>query len=308
MLAQDPPISLAALKELRTAVSGRSRPQFFASSSFFAQGTHILTADGEVQIEKLQVGQHIETLDFRPQPVRGVVKYSLPDPVIEKPVRFHEGAIGNRRDLVVSPRHRILISDGIADVYFAYREVLVPAACLTEISGVDETDSAPKFFYQILFDRHQIVFAEGCAVESFRPDNRMAPPLVSLVDIWTDGPLQSHTISAGAGEAKDARPSLLDFEAYLLIREVRKTRVESGRPLALLFDDVPPGAVRCFDRYQREEWNKAQTAKTGETAGGADQARQSGPNDGKAEPARADGPLLLPVSNTQRRPEPDAPD
>jgi len=300
------PSSLVALKKARAQSSGRpssSKALAFAGNSFFAQGTHIQTADGEVRIEKLRVDQLVETQDYRPQPVRCLLKYALPEPVIDKPIRFAEGAIGNGRDLIVSPRHRMLISDGAAEMYFAEKEVLVPAACLIELPGAEVVDDTAMFFYQIVFDRHQIVFAEGCAMESFQPGLHTTPPLANLVDIRSGGSLRSHMLSRMAGMPKDTRPSLQDFEVYLLIREIRKERAESGRPIALVSDDIPPSLVRCYDRYRREELRTIPPV-TDDAEDDAGQDDKSVPDATQAEPAPAQANAAAPQGpDTRRQPE-----
>lgn len=81
----------------------------------FLRGTHILTSDGEVSVQKLKVGDLILTVDNRRLPIKRIVAELFdPSPAI-MPVRIACGALGShapRRDLYVSPAHCLLI-DGV---------------------------------------------------------------------------------------------------------------------------------------------------------------------------------------------------
>ncbi len=87
-----------------------------------------------------------------------------------RPVRILQGALGDglpERDLLVSRQHRMLLRSGIARRMFNASEVLVPAIKLTSLPGIfidEEADSVT--YYHLLFDRHEILFAEGAPTES----------------------------------------------------------------------------------------------------------------------------------------------
>ena len=50
---------------------------------------------------------------------------------------------------------------------FGEEEILVAATKLTDAAGIHERDSdAPVEYFHILFDRHEIIFANGAACES----------------------------------------------------------------------------------------------------------------------------------------------
>ncbi len=86
------------------------------------------------------------------------------------PVRIMAGALGNglpRHDLLVSRQHRMLVQSAIAHRMFGSAEVFIPAIKLTELPGIylDQTIETVEYFH-LLFDRHEVIFAEGAPTES----------------------------------------------------------------------------------------------------------------------------------------------
>ncbi|MGL6209320.1 MAG: Hint domain-containing protein, partial [Paracoccaceae bacterium] len=143
----------------------------------FGRGTMIRVAGGaEAAVEALRIGDLVETLDAGPQPVRwiGMRRYHAADLAAAphlRPIRIAEGALGRglpERDLTVSPQHRMLVSGKIVQRMFAVDEVLVAAKQLLDLPGIDRLgDEAGVDYFHIMFDRHQVVFAQGAPSESF---------------------------------------------------------------------------------------------------------------------------------------------
>ena len=76
----------------------------------FAKGTWITTPSGQVPIEKLAAGDMVVTMDHGPQPIRWISsskRHAIGDMA---PILIRKGALGNTRDLRVSPQHRMLLS------------------------------------------------------------------------------------------------------------------------------------------------------------------------------------------------------
>ena len=147
--------------------SGRGYSPFGGSGSAaeaiicFARGTMILTPRGERRVECLKPGDTVVTLDNGPQAIRWVGATSVSASGVSAPVRFCRGAIGNDRDLFVSPHHRMLLKGG--------GEVLVPACALIDDFRVTVAYGGMVAYHHIMFERHQVVIANGAPSESFHP-------------------------------------------------------------------------------------------------------------------------------------------
>lgn len=141
----------------------------------FLRGTMILTTDGPVLVEDLEVGTLIVTRDNGTQPIRWVERVALSAERLRtqanlRPVRIAPGALGANlpaQALLVSPQHRILVRSAIAQRMFGAPEVLVAAKQLLPLDGIDiAQDLETVEYFHILFDRHEIVFANGTETES----------------------------------------------------------------------------------------------------------------------------------------------
>ncbi|WP_299949173.1 Hint domain-containing protein [uncultured Ruegeria sp.] len=141
----------------------------------FAAGTLIATPKGDVAIELLSAGDKVLTLDHGPQRIRWIGARSLNEVELARkpklrPIRIAAGSLGSglpHRDLLVSPQHRMMIRSTIAVRMFDSEEVLVPAHKLVGIPGITIEEAAQSVvYYHMLFDRHEIVLAEGAPSES----------------------------------------------------------------------------------------------------------------------------------------------
>jgi len=162
----------------------------------FTRGTLIKTADGEVPVEELQVGDRVLTLDSNYQEIRWIGSNKLDAIDLEvnprlKPIRIKAHALGPgypEKDLLVSPQHRMLVRSTIAERMFNAVEVLIPANKLLVIDGID-VEQKPKEveYFHILFDAHQIVWANGALSESLYtgPEALKAVSLAARKEIET---------------------------------------------------------------------------------------------------------------------------
>ncbi|MEM8871675.1 MAG: Hint domain-containing protein, partial [Pseudomonadota bacterium] len=73
------------------------------------RGTLIDTTRGAVAVEELEAGDMVITRDAGPQPVRWVGSRTVDGAGRYAPVRIAAGALGNARDLLVSPNHRMVV-------------------------------------------------------------------------------------------------------------------------------------------------------------------------------------------------------
>ncbi|MEP5155404.1 Hint domain-containing protein [Planktotalea sp.] len=148
----------------------------YSSIVCFAEGTKIDTYEGPRAVETLKAGMRVAVADGEYATLRLNLKSAVGQSQMRtqenlRPVRISAGALGiglPRRDLLVSRQHRMQVSSPIARRMFDAPDVLIAAIRLTELPGiyVDERVEALNY-YHLVFDRHQIVYAEGAPAESF---------------------------------------------------------------------------------------------------------------------------------------------
>ncbi|MFS4436917.1 Hint domain-containing protein [Paracoccaceae bacterium GXU_MW_L88] len=141
----------------------------------FTVGTMIETDRGAVAVEQLRVGDLVRTADHGMQPLRWIGQRKLTATELAaapklRPIRIGAGALGGgrpERDLVVSPQHRVLVRSKIAQRLFDANEVLVAAKQLLPNDGIDVVeDEAGVTYVHVMFDQHEVIFANGAATES----------------------------------------------------------------------------------------------------------------------------------------------
>lgn len=144
----------------------------------FTQGTMIDTPDGMRRVEDLSVGDWVQTKDNGAQQlvwtggrrITGARLYAMPE---LRPIRLRAGALGHGvpdGELLVSPDHRFLIQGAVARDLFNADEVLVAARDLVNDQSVLVDHSLKQLTYtHLMFDSHQVIFANGLETESFHP-------------------------------------------------------------------------------------------------------------------------------------------
>lgn len=147
----------------------------YSDVTCFVRGTRIRTANGELPVEDLRAGMTVETLDSGPQKLRLVLRREIPAAELAenpklRPVLMAAGSLGHGlplRDLRVSRQHRMLVSSPVVQRMFGQKDVLVSAIKLAVLPGVclDKETTEVEYFH-LLFDDHQVVFAEGTPSES----------------------------------------------------------------------------------------------------------------------------------------------
>jgi hypothetical protein len=188
----------------------------------FVAGTLIATPHGEVAVESLNPGDLVLTHDHGPQPLRWIGRRAVPATGSHAPIRIAPNTFGTHRELLVSPLHRVLIRDALAELLFGEREVLVAAKDLVNDLTVRPVEGGTVDYVHILFDSHEVVFSEGLATESFLPGPQISQSferevLAEIVSIFPE--LDPDT---GAGYSAAARRTLRTFEAQLLFRRNAK--------------------------------------------------------------------------------------
>ncbi|MGH1412715.1 MAG: Hint domain-containing protein [Pelagimonas sp.] len=144
----------------------------------FTPGTAILTPTGEVLIDDLCVGDLVTTMDNGPQPIRWIGKKHLDQPALSanpnlRPILIRKQLLGAKRDLLVSPQHGMLL--GRDHLVRAKHLVSVPKSRVRVACGKQSVT-----YIHLMFDAHQIIFAEGAPSESYFPGamaQRMIDPV-----------------------------------------------------------------------------------------------------------------------------------
>lgn len=135
-----------------------------------SSGTMIRTPAGHAAIEELSPGDLVVTRDHAPQPIRWIGSRLVQATGDLAPMILRKDSVGNDRDLVVGPGHRILLCEWRAELMFGEPEVLASVRHLTDAEHADRQGFGEVELYQILFDNHEIVTANGAFCESYHPD------------------------------------------------------------------------------------------------------------------------------------------
>ncbi len=143
----------------------------------FTPSSLIHTPDGQRPAGQLRPGDRVLTADNGVQTIRWAGRSRI-SPLRRMrrglhPVRLRAGALGPNlpdRDLWVSPQHRFCLAGAQLELNFALPEALVPALALVDAGAARRPVlAAPVTYVHLLFDRHEIIFANGLACESLHP-------------------------------------------------------------------------------------------------------------------------------------------
>ncbi len=139
----------------------------------FTRGTHIALATGEQRlIEDLKVGDKVLTRDDGTQAIRWIGQSTVRAVGEFAPICVRAGTLNNENDLIISPDHRLFIYQRTDEVGAGRSELLVKARHLVNGDTVVVQDGGFVDYFQLLFDSHQIIYAEGIAAESMLIDRR----------------------------------------------------------------------------------------------------------------------------------------
>ena len=145
----------------------------------FVRGTHIALSDGrQVRIEDLQTGDLILTRDHGPQAIRWIGQQTVRAVGAFAPIRIAPGVLNNDGPLTLAPNHRLFLYQRQDHLGAGRAEVMVRASELINGDTVAVSEGGFVDYFQLLFDRHEIIYAEGIAAESLlaAPHIRSALP------------------------------------------------------------------------------------------------------------------------------------
>ena len=219
------------MEQLDDAANPRGLAEFIGSEDLpsLSAGTAIATSEGAIPASWLRAGDLVVTRDRGLQPVLavGLVELSreyLLDNPGNWPDRVEPGALGPglpSARLVVSPWQRLLLRGSELQLHFGLTEALVAARHLIGWPGIEcDMPEAGMADYQILFERHEIILADGCWTESLFLDS------AGLAALRSDGsPVFARL---GAGHGRLARPELQEWEAALLTPPAARASSNAG--------------------------------------------------------------------------------
>ncbi|MBV0891948.1 Hint domain-containing protein [Paracoccus sp. Z118] len=141
----------------------------------FTTGTLIECDSGPRRIETIRPGDLVRTRDNGLRRVRWIGGRTLDAAALDlnpalRPIRIRVGALGNglpRRDLTVSPQHRVLVQSTLTRQLCGEPQVLVAAKHLTDIDGIEVVRTATDVTYwHMLLDGHELVRSNGAWTET----------------------------------------------------------------------------------------------------------------------------------------------
>jgi len=137
----------------------------------FAAGTRIDLPNGRKRVENLRAGDMVLTRDMGEMQVRWIGSTTVKvRSKANAPVRIKAGTLGSKRDIVVSPNHRVLVQNYSAELLFGDNEVLVKAKDLINFDTITWADDLDEVtYFHILLDTHQMLISDGLVSESYQP-------------------------------------------------------------------------------------------------------------------------------------------
>ncbi|MDE3027098.1 MAG: Hint domain-containing protein [Paracoccaceae bacterium] len=133
----------------------------------FTRGTRIALADGrQIAIEDLMPGDRVLTRDHGPQPLRWIGRATMRAVGAFAPVVIAAGTLGNSGDLIVSQHHRMFLYQRNRSHRVKTSELLVQAKHLVDGENVFLREGGFVDYLSLVFDRHEIIYAEGICAES----------------------------------------------------------------------------------------------------------------------------------------------
>ncbi len=202
----------------------------------FLSGTLVLTESGERPIEDLRPGDRVITLDHGAQEILWAGRTRIMPSrraarlISEQPITIRAHAFGPdlpRRDLHVSPNHRVLLDHYRCQLDFGCAQLLAAAGHLVNGTTILRSATrAPILYHHLLFERHEIIFTENLPTESLYPSAATfeAFPPEARASLPERYPSACHL----------ARPQLRAFEACCIAEAILAPTPESPPPGAAM--------------------------------------------------------------------------
>jgi hypothetical protein len=128
-------------------------------------GTTVMTLDGEMPVEHLNVGDRVITRDTGMAVLRAI---KVSDIEIET-VKIRAGSLGHTRpdrDMIVCRDTLIHIRDWRAEALFGQKSALIPARRVADGEFVATQPKSMAKVFTLVFDRQHVLYADGIEVAS----------------------------------------------------------------------------------------------------------------------------------------------
>ncbi|MDE4131877.1 Hint domain-containing protein [Phaeobacter sp. QD34_3] len=151
---------------------------FSAGIPCFTPDVRLTTDRGTVPAGQIQVGDMLQTADNGLQPVIWVGKRTLsPEELARRshlrPYRLRpHSLLAPKRPMLLSPQHRLLVNSSTFERDVAFGESFVSAKMLSGLDPNCRQLVSPHrgvTYVHLMTERHEVVFAEGIATETFWP-------------------------------------------------------------------------------------------------------------------------------------------
>lgn len=136
-----------------------------ANVAGLAEGTTVMTLDGEKAVETLKAGDRIITRDSGMAILRDVRSKTVHAATIQ----IKAGSLGHTRpedDMIVGPDTLVHIRDWRAKALFGADVATVKAKRLIDGEFVSELDAKTMTVFELIFEKQHIVYADGLEVAS----------------------------------------------------------------------------------------------------------------------------------------------
>lgn len=197
---------------------------FFAQSGTVSlgRGTLITRAGGQqTPVEHLRPGDLIMTRDDGAQPLRWIGQQTLRAVGDLAPVLIPAGTLNNQNDLLLSKDQSLFIYQRDDRLGLGRAEVMIKAEHLVDGQIITRQEGGFVEYYQLVFDNHQIIFAEGIAVETMRITRRNRTLLPSQMSRRWGAAIPGHSDRPHAAFEIAAAPFGRESPARLLRRASR---------------------------------------------------------------------------------------
>jgi hypothetical protein len=205
----------------------------YSTIACFTRGTFIATPTGNVPVESLRPGDPVLTRRgpqiLRWMGWRHVSPFDLRRRPDLRPVIVRAGALGSgcpNVDTAVSPQHRIEVGGAMLEVLFGHQVALAPAKGLMDgIAVLPAPADCGVDYFHLLFDRHEIVQANGMWSESLL----LARGSTAAIAEYEADAIDGQSAPANILHSFPAAPILRPYEARLWRRAL--VRQSGPRPL-----------------------------------------------------------------------------